>query len=191
MKKAILITACCFVVMIAVGAEKRPEKWAKPIKLEGVPNFYKIDDNLYRSAQPTAEGMKELKKYGIKSIINLRGFHSDKDEIGKLKLKRYRIKINTWDLKDEHVIKFLKIVNAKENYPILVHCKHGADRTGTMSAVYRIVKQGWTKEEAIREMRKGGYGYHAVWTNLIKWLNKTNMKKLKEASTKNLKAGEK
>jgi protein tyrosine/serine phosphatase len=184
MNKTILTTALCLGAIITFGAEKRPEKWAKPIKLAGVPNFHEIDSKLYRSAQPTAEGMKKLKKYGIKTVINLRNFHSDKDEVGKLKLKQYRIKINTWHLKDEHAIKFLKIVSNPKNHPVLVHCKHGADRTGTMCAVYRITLQRWSKKDAIKEMRDGGYNYHPVWKNLIKWLKKTDMKKLKKQAIK-------
>ena len=38
--------------------------------------------------------------------------------------------------------------------PVFVHCKHGADRTGTMVAFYRILFEGWSKDEAIREMKK-------------------------------------
>jgi len=183
MRKTILIVTCCLCAVIAF-AGKRPEKWAKPIKLEGVPNFYKIDDKLYRSAQPTAKGMENLKKYGIKTIINLRSMHSDEDEIGKLELKQYHIKIKTWNLKKEHAVKFLKIVSDPQNQPVLVHCQHGADRTGTMCAVYRIIIQGWTKKDAIKEMRDGGYNYHPIWMNLINWLEKTDMKKLKAASEK-------
>ena len=164
------------------AVEKRPEQWAKPIKLQGVPNFHKVDNKLYRSAQPTAEGMKNLRNYGIKTVLNLRGFHSDRDEIGKLKLKQYRIPINTWHLKDEHVIKFLKIVNDPKNQPVLVHCKHGADRTGTMCAVYRIVMQGWNKKQVLKEMKDGGYNYHSMWINLIKWINKTDMDKIEKAA---------
>lgn len=182
MKKTIIITNLCINTLVLWGAEKRPEKWAKPIKLQGVPNFHRVDSKLYRSAQPTSEGMKKLKKYGIKVIINLRGFHSDKDEIGKLPLKQHHIKINTWNLKDEHAVKFLKIVSNPKNHPILVHCKHGADRTGTMCAVYRITMQGWTQKEALKEMKEGGYNYHSVWINLIKWIEKTDMKKLKKTA---------
>lgn len=184
MRKNIVILVCCLYAVICFGAEVRPEKWAKPLKLEGVPNFHKVDDKLYRSAQPTANGMKNLKKYGIKTVINLRNVHSDKDESGKLELKQYHIRIKTWNLKDEHAVKFLKIVSDPQNQPVLVHCQHGADRTGTMCAVYRIAVQGWTTKDAIKEMREGGYNYHAVWQNLINWLNKTDMKKLKTASEK-------
>ena len=45
-----------------------------------------------------------------------------------------------------------------------------ADRTGTVCAVYRVAVDGWTKEEAIREMREGGFGFHEVWKNLPRWI---------------------
>tara|TARA_B100000609_G_C17145912_1_gene398158 strand:+ start:327 stop:932 length:606 start_codon:yes stop_codon:yes gene_type:complete len=186
--KACLTFFACFTVTVH-ALEKRPEEWAAPLKLSGVPNFHKVDNKLYRSAQPTAEGMKNLQKYGIKTVVNLRGFHSDKDEIGKLKLKQYHIPINTWHIKDEHAIKFLKIVNDPKNQPVLVHCKHGADRTGTMCAVYRIVLQGWNKKQALKEMKEGGYNYHSMWFNLVKWINKTDMAQIgKAAGIKNVSA---
>ncbi len=182
MREVIIISCLCISAILAAGEDKRPENWAKPLTLSGVPNFHRVDSKLYRSAQPTAGGMKNLQKYGIKTIINLRSFHSDKDEIGKLPLKQYHIKINTWHLKDEHAIKFLKIISDPQNQPVLVHCQHGADRTGTMCAVYRITIQGWNKPDAIKEMKEGDYNYHSVWTNLIKWLEETDMKKLKKSA---------
>ena len=45
------------------------KEWAEPIELAGVPNFHRVSDDLYRSAQPTAEGMENLKEMGIERII--------------------------------------------------------------------------------------------------------------------------
>jgi len=47
-----------------------------------------------------------------------------------------------------------------------VHCQHGADRTGMMTAIYRIAVEGWSKEDAIKEMTEGGFGFHAIWKDL-------------------------
>ena len=47
-------------------------KWAERIELPGLPNLHKVSDDLYRGAQPTAEGMRQLKKIGIKTVVNLR-----------------------------------------------------------------------------------------------------------------------
>jgi len=155
--------------------EKRPEHWAQPVKLEGVPNLHKVSDKLYRSAQPTAEGIANLKKMGIVTIINLRTFHSDRDEIGSTDIKYEHIYMQAWYPEEEDAIKFLEIVNDKNSGPVLVHCQHGADRTGTMCAIYRIKVQGWTKEEALREMQEGGFGFHGIWKNLPRWITKLEL----------------
>ena len=70
---------------VRAGSEaERPERWAQPIEMKGVPNLHRVLENLYRSAQPTAEGMKSLKKMGVQTIVNLRSIHTDRDEIGKV-----------------------------------------------------------------------------------------------------------
>jgi protein tyrosine/serine phosphatase len=147
-----------------------------------VPNFYKIDNDLYRSAQPTALGMEQLKQQaGIKTIINLRTFHSDTDEIGSTGLLNERLHIKSWHIEDEDVIRVMRILANKENGPYLIHCQHGADRTGLMCAMYRILRQGWSKEEAIDEMVNGGYGFHHQWTNIIHYIQAADIEKLKNA----------
>lgn len=155
-------------------------EWASPIKREGLPNLHKVSEELYRGAQPTAEGMKDLKKLGIKTVINLRAFHSDRDEIGETELDYEHIPIPAWRLKEEHVIQFLKIVTDKSRTPVFVHCMHGADRTGVMSAIYRIVIEGWPKEEAIQEMTEGGFGFHKIWKNLIRFVEDLDIEETKK-----------
>lgn len=155
-------------------------KWAKKIELEGVENLHKIDANLYRSAQPTREGMRKLEKMGIKTVVNLRSFHSDRDEIRGTELKYVHIYCQTWNLEDEDAIEFLKVVSQKENGPFLVHCWHGADRTGMMCAIYRIAIQEWSKEEAIREMRYGGFGFHEIWSNIVDYIRELDIEKIKD-----------
>lgn len=151
----------------------RHAKWAEPIALAGVPNLHKVSDGLYRSAQPTSEGMANLAAMGIKTVVNLRDRHSDLDEIGDLPLQTRRIDIFTARMKDEYVKEFLSIVDDPNNAPVLVHCQHGADRTGTMCAMYRILRQGWTPDEAIEEMKNGGYNYHSIWSNIPRFIRKS------------------
>lgn len=179
---AFLCTANFISSAPAAEIASRPAQWAQPITLPGVPNLHKINDQLYRSAQPTKEGMANLSKLGIKTVINLRAFHSDRDEIGSLPLAYESIRMNTWHPEVEDVIRFLKIVNDPARAPILVHCQHGADRTGTMSAIYRIIFDGWSKEDAIQEMTEGGFGFHAIWTNLPPWIRTLDIVQLKAAA---------
>lgn len=149
----------------------RPLKWAQPLDLPGCGNLFKVSDGLYRGAQPSAEGMKRLDELGIKTVVNLRSFHSDRDEMGDLDFNYEHIYMKAWHPEEKEVIRFLRIVSDEANEPVFVHCQHGSDRTGTMCAIYRVAVQGWTKEDAIDEMTQGGYGFHPVWQNLIDYIN--------------------
>jgi len=168
----------------AYGAETspthRPAHWAVPMQMEGLPNLHKVSNLLYRSAQPSAEGMKNLKAMGIETVINLRSFHSDHDEIGEAGLTYEHIYMKAWHAEEEDAVKFLQIVTTPKRSPVLVHCQHGADRTGTMCAVYRVAVQGWSKEEALKEMAQGGFGFHGIWENLIQWVDGLNIERIKK-----------
>ena len=167
----------------ALGAEpstNRPAAWAQPVQIEGVPNLYRVTDCLYRSAQPTAEGMQNLKQAGIRTILDLRSFHSDRQAIGAAGLDYENIPEKVWHPEEEDVVRFLQTATDTNRTPVLVHCQHGADRTGTMCAVYRIAVQGWSKQEAIREMTRGGYGFHVVWQNLPHWIETLDVDAVKK-----------
>jgi protein tyrosine/serine phosphatase len=166
------------------SAAARPSKWAEPVELAGVPNLHKVTETLYRSAQPTAEGMVNLKAMGIKTVVSLRSFHSDRDEIGDTELGYEHIYMKAWHPEEKEIARFLEIMADPEQTPVLVHCMHGADRTGTMCAIYRIAEQEWTKEEALKEMTDGGFEFHGVFDNLLEWVEKLDVAALKkEAAT--------
>jgi hypothetical protein len=158
----------------------RPEAWAKPIQnVPGLSNLNEVTPALFRSAQPSKgglaylEGRRPLSPGGrpIKTVLSLRAFHEDESGPAKPLSVRYeRIRFNTWHPEDEDIVKFLRIVTTPALQPVLVHCLHGSDRTGTMIAVYRIAIQGWSKEAAIQEMTQGGYGFHPLWKNLTEYL---------------------
>lgn len=148
----------------------RPAEWAQPIGLAGVPNLYRVSDDLYRSAQPSTVGMRSLKSLGIVTVINLRLLDSDRRKIGLTGFAQRQIRVRAGAPQRNEAVCFLKVVTEKSHGPYLVHCQHGADRTGAMIAIYRIGVQGWPKEEAIREMRCGGYGFHEQYANLARWI---------------------
>lgn len=160
--------------------DDRLDAWAQPLPLAGVPNLHKVSGDLYRSAQPTGEGMSYLKKLGIETIVNLRSFHSDRARIGNTGLAYEHIYMKAWRPEQKEIIRFLRIVTNPKRTPVLVHCQHGADRTGTMTAVYRIAVQGWSKEEAIREMNDGSFGFHGIWQNLVAWINFLDFETIKK-----------
>ena len=181
---AVISITALVLLNVSYGAEtspaNRPAHWAKPIEVKGAPNLHKVSDMLYRSAQPSAEGMANLKAMGIETIFNLRSFHSDRDEIGNTGLAYEHIYMKAWHPEEEDAVRFLQIVTNPKRTPVLVHCQHGADRTGTMLALYRIAVQGWTKEEATREMTQGGFGFHEIWKNLPDWFENLDIEAIKK-----------
>ncbi len=166
----------------------RPANWAVRLDKPGLENFHRVTTNLYRGAQPTTEGAAQLKAMGVKTVINLRAFHSDKDKLAGTGLKGERFHTEPWHAETEDVVRFLKIVTDTNNLPIFVHCQRGADRTGVMCAMYRITVCGWTKEEAIKEMTKGGFEFNPAWKNLVEFVEKADVEEIKRqagiASTK-------
>ena len=169
------------IVMLATpaSAAERDTNWAAKLEQPGVPNLHRVTATLYRSAQPTADGMRSAEKLGIKTIISLRAFHSDKDELEATALRTERIYFKTWHPEDEDIVRFLKIVSNTNAGPFLVHCQHGSDRTGTMIAVYRMAVQGWTKEDAIKEMTGGDFGFHEMWRNLVRYLQALDVESIR------------
>jgi len=154
-------------------------KWDERLKLTGVTNLHKVSNDLYRGAQPTAEGMQQLEKLGIKTVISLRSFHSDRGEMEGTALVYEHIFMKTWHPEDEEIIRFLRIVTDPNRTPVFVHCQRGADRTGTMCAIYRVAVQGWSKDEAIEEMTKGGFGFYEGWQNLIEYIQNLDIEQIK------------
>jgi protein tyrosine/serine phosphatase len=181
MKKVIIFFIILFSLLItlSVYSEQRPEKWAAPIVLQGVPNLHKINEDVYRSAQPTKEGFKEIKKLGVKTVINLSFFHSDRSLVKGAELNVINIYMIPFTPQEEDIVTFLKVISDKKSAPFLIHCQHGADRTGLISAVYRIVFEGWTKDEAINEMTNGGYGCDFAF-NLSAFIKELDIEKLKK-----------
>ena len=158
----------------------RLDTWARQIAVTGVPNLHKVSNELYRSAQPTSEGFKNLKALGIETVVNLRSFHSDRDEIGDTDLAYEHIPMKAWHPKEKEVVRFLQIATTPARTPVLVHCQHGADRTGTLCAIYRIAVEGWPKETAITEMVAGGFGFHDTWIHLPRWIRALDIDRIKD-----------
>jgi protein tyrosine/serine phosphatase len=181
MLRSLMVLAVLFLAGGVSAAEKkpRPETWAQPVTAEYVRNLYRLDEKVYRSAQPTRRGFQEVQSMGIRSVLNLRDYHSDEDDAQDTVLSLYRVKMEAGEITNEKVIEALRIIG-KAQGPVLIHCWHGSDRTGLISAMYRIVFQGWSKEAAIDELTYGGYGYHAMYSNIPEYMQKVDVEEIKK-----------
>lgn len=152
-----LITATFFSGLLACAALAQTEE----VRLKEVPNFHQVNQGLYRGAQPKEGGIQLLAARGIKTILNLRAAderaRAEEIEARAAGLRYFNIPMEGLDRPtDEQIERALKIINDTANQPVFVHCKHGADRTGTVIAIYRMTHDGWSTEEALREAKRYG-----------------------------------
>lgn len=139
------------------------------IKLD---RFAKVDEPLYRGSLPKEADLRSLKALGIKTDITLMGevpvfdtFHVAREKrwAKKVGLKFVQVKVPTGKVplagkvSDAVATAFLKVVLDPANQPVYFHCLHGRDRTGTMAAVYRIARNGYSNAQAFEEMKSFGF----------------------------------
>ncbi|MEO6740901.1 MAG: tyrosine-protein phosphatase [Chthoniobacteraceae bacterium] len=167
------------ILLTSAAQAERPAKWAQPVQGATVKNLNRVTPQLFRSAQPDAAGMREIEKLGVRTVIDLRDLNDDQDEARGTKLRLLSVPMNTWHIEDEDVVRVLTLLRRRKNGPFLVHCHHGSDRTGVVCAMFRIVEQGWSREDAIRELRDGGFGFHKAWVNIPRYLGKVDIEKIR------------
>jgi len=163
MKRATLYLTLLAIFLITGSASAQNCKASKDL-----PNFGCVNSTLFRGAQPTEEGIKELAKRGVKTIIYLRDTDKNSEaEAGwakKAGITFINVPLGNWLApKDETMKKILDSINTHKNQPVFLHCSRGADRTGTVIAAYRISHDGWTADQAKDEAKKYNMGWWQFW----------------------------
>ncbi len=155
--------------------------WAEPITAEGLPNLFKVSPDIYRSAQPTKGGFKSAEALGIKTVVSLRQSERDQalNSADGTSLNLIHVPLVTSRISDENIIEVMKILRDAPR-PILIHCRHGADRTGLMSAMYRLIYQNWDKSCAKEELLNGGFGFHTMWRNIPRKIDEVDVAAMKK-----------
>ncbi len=127
-------------------------------------NFMRLDQRLGRGAQPKDAGFAELKRLGFATVIDLRA--KDDNALKEQKLveasgmRFINFPLSNWSRPDAADIKaILAAIDTIENQPVFVHCKRGADRTGTVIAIYRMTHDGWDAKRAGDEAEAFGIGW--------------------------------
>lgn len=148
--------ACFTVLLLALSGSIAAQSLSEAPAIS-IRNFGKVNDNYYRGSQPTVKQYQDLKRMGVKTVIDLR-----KDRLEQashwaraagLQYKNIPLlphRIATEDQTNE----FLKLVNDPANWPVYVYCRGGRHRTGQMTAIFRITNDGWTGDQAYAEMKK-------------------------------------
>ena len=122
--------------------------------------------------------ISELKNHQIGTIINLRAKDADSLVFKNENFNLVHIPINTWAIDRHDLLEVMQQIKlAKQNdQRVLLHCYHGSDRTGASVAMYRIIFENWAIDDAVKEMKQGGYGYHIIWKNIDRLFTPENVK---------------
>lgn len=136
-----------------------------------ITNFHCVDETLMRGAKPDYEQLKELKNSGVKNIISFCTNYNPKTKTcgampeeallaEKLGMNFYWLPFKSTENPSEDSIRqFFNIIDASKanGEKVFIHCRHGADRTGLFSALYRIKYQKVELSDVIRELMTYGH----------------------------------
>jgi tyrosine-protein phosphatase SIW14 len=178
MKRILLIVSLVFVSVLAarLSAQKQVQPstpsemhsaYGEKLHIAGVPNSGKINEHLYRGAQPRDPGLLELKKLGITTIVNLRGedpekFGWEEKRTESLGIRFVHIPVDGWSPPtNEQVAQFLSIFRDNPQEKVFVHCRFGDDRTGVFVASYRMAFEKFPADQALKEMYQ--FGFNGAW----------------------------
>ncbi|WP_426203699.1 dual specificity protein phosphatase family protein [Pseudomonas sp. TWP3-1] len=161
------------------AAPVRPTEWAQPVEVQY--NLFQMSPTLYRSALPDSGAVPLLKNLKVATVINFLP-ESDSNWLQTPGINQVQLPYRTNHVDDSDVLKTLRAIQAAEaTGPVLMHCKHGSDRTGLMAAMYRVVIQGWSKEDALSEMTQGGFGESGHFRDDVRYVMQADVDKLRTA----------
>lgn len=136
-----------------------------------IPNFQMVTPDIFRGGRPKGDGIRELARIGIKSIISLESEFLN-DAPGEVEKER-QIAVSLglryiWfpihPVAGPTIGELRQAVAAiadPQHQPVFVHCDHGNDRAGLVIAAYRIEIHGHSAEDAYLEMLE--HGFHEWW----------------------------
>ena len=153
--------------------------WAKPLSVRGVPNLFEVSKDLYRSGQPTVEGFRNLQAMGIRSCMSLRAHRSDRGDTKGIAIRCVWRPILGRSVSPADIEKAIIDIAYRLPRPVLIHCYHGADRTGLLCAAYRMLIEKWSVDEAVNEMVLGGFGYHQIYHPYVTILQKLDVEAMR------------
>ena len=121
-------------------------------------NHHDIGGGMYRENQPSPKRIAEWAEMGIKTNINLRGdspkgfYLLEKEACEKHGITMVDFRVYSRDTHTPETIRAAKELFESIEYPAIMHCKSGADRTGIMGVLYRHFHMGDTIEQAVEQL---------------------------------------
>ena len=143
---------------------------AQTLTIDGVGDFAEVTPTLYRGGQPSRVGLEALAKMGVNIVVDARlsGSDQERKDVEKAGMQYVSIPWHCLFPKDNVFVRFLAVLRDNPGKKIFVHCRYGDDRTGMMIAAYRMSVEGWSADEALKEMDEFGF-HHVVCHSLVEY----------------------
>jgi protein tyrosine phosphatase len=143
-----------------------------PADLPGLPHFAQVSPTLFRGARPNRIGLAHLQEMKVEIVVDLEAwfdFNPCEWFWASKNLVTYKnLPCSPWHPEMEDIDAFL---DETKKGVVFVHCKQGCDRTGYIVAAYRVLVMGWSKEDAIAEMR--AFGLHEkAWPEIVPFIQR-------------------
>lgn len=164
LRSAMAVSLASAMILPALAGKERKRDKSHGNSAIRIENFGRVNDHIYRGGQPEGDDYRQLAALGVKTILDLRG---DVERDSKFESERAGLRYINLPMKSKEypqsdtATRFLEIVNNQANWPVYVHCAGGRHRTGSMIAVYRMVMDHWTVDQAYNEMKR--YDFYTSW----------------------------
>ena len=138
-----------------------------------LPLFHRLSESYMRGSVPLSGSIEVLKRLGVKALVDLRSIYDHTQEIGiaveRAGLRYFWLPMSVWNPPtDEEANRFVTVVSDESVGPFYVFCADGLNRTGEMTAIYRIARDGWSVEQALKEMDDAGFNpYYYTLRNYV------------------------
>jgi protein tyrosine phosphatase (PTP) superfamily phosphohydrolase (DUF442 family) len=138
-----------------------------------LPLFQRVDENYVRGSQPLRGGIGTLARLGVKTLVDLRSIYDHTDDVRAVAeiagLGYEWVPMSVWDPPtDEEANQFLSLVTESAKGPFFVFCADGLNRTGEMTAIYRVAHSNWSAERALDEADELGFNpYYYTLRNYV------------------------
>jgi protein tyrosine/serine phosphatase len=143
-------------------------------------NFGRVDSHYYRGAQPTTRDLAALASIGVKTVIDLRrqDVATEARDVRRAGMRFVSLPLSPRARPSDAVIaQFLQVASDPANQPIFVHCEAGRNRTGVVTAIYRLTQDHWSLERAFAEMEHYRFhGTHALRTYVNEYARRLTRK---------------
>ncbi|HAB15356.1 MAG TPA: protein tyrosine phosphatase family protein [Verrucomicrobiota bacterium] len=151
--------------------QKPNDQQIPDLKLRAMLNYRRVTDRILTAGQPTEAQMTSVALVGVRTVINLAlptstgALPNERATVEGLGMQYIPIPVNFAAPTEENWEEFCQAMDVRPNETLLVHCAMNY-RVSAFLAIYGVRRWGWSRDNALREMRQL-WEPDAVWMEFL------------------------